>query len=154
VKIGEIKIDPAKQEQGAWVKDIPEMGEVQLKVRGTACVEFRKLQAQLIEQVPRSRRVRGRLSQEDQDSIMDACLHRVALLDWKGFQNDDGSELPYDRDLAKTFISDPAYRKIREAILWAASSVAEDLTAVIEDVVGNSPTPSAGSSNGAAANPS
>ena len=154
MKIGELKIDPAKQEQGAWVKDIPEMGEVQLLVRGLACSEFRKLQTQLIEQVPRSKRIKGKLDPDEQDRIMDVCLHRTILLGWKGFQNDDGSELPYSRELALTFLTDPAYRKIREAVLWAASSVAEDRTAVMEAVAGNLPTSSGGNSNGASANPS
>lgn len=154
MKMSDIAIDPEKLENGAWVDEIPELGNIALRVRGMGCEEFRKLQAKLIEAIPRNRRLRGKLRQEDSDDVMDACLHRVILLDWRGIEGEDGAPQPYDRDLALSWIKNPKFRKFRDGIIWAASTVAEEIGEQTDAALGNSPTPSAGTSNGEAANPS
>lgn len=154
MKISEIQIDPEKLENGAWVKEIPEMEGLELRVRGIGCAEFRKLQAKLFEAIPRSRRLKGRVSQEDQDRILDTCLHRVILLDWRGIEDDADQPIAYEKGLALEYLTNPKFKKFREAVVWAASTVAEDDAADVEEAVGNSPPPSAGTSTGEAENPS
>lgn len=150
MKIGEIKVDPAKIEAGAWVDEIPEFDGVRLKVRGLGCKEQQKLQRTLFEAIPRSRRPKGKVSQEDQDRILDRCLHEVILLDWEGLQNDDDSAMAYDKAKALTFITDPAFKKFRDAVIWAADTVANDKAETVEAAVGNSQASSAGNSPGEA----
>jgi len=154
MKMSDIAIDPEKLEHGAWVGDIPELGDIELRVRGMGCAEFRKLQSKLIEAIPRKRRLKGKLRQEDNDDVMDACLHRVILLDWRGIEGENGTPQPYDRDLALRWIKEPRFRKFREGIIWAAATVAEDIGEATDAALGNSQTPSAGISNGAPENPS
>lgn len=153
MKLSDIEVDPIKIESGEWVGDIPEMPGLRLKVRGTGCAAYRKLQAQLIEAVPRNRRIGGKLSQEDQDRITTACLHRVVLLDWEGLEADDDTPQPYDKALAETYLADPRYRKFRDAVTYAASIVGESQAQALQDDMGNSSTASAGISAGATRKP-
>lgn len=151
MKLSEIKVDPAKIEAGAWVDEIPEFDGVRLKVRGLGCKEMQKLQRTLFDAIPRSRRPKGKVSQEDQDRILDRCLHEVILLDWDGLQNDDDTPMAYDKAKALTFITEPAFKKFRDAVIWAADTIANDKAETVNAVVGNSPPSSGGSSPGEAA---
>ncbi len=151
MKLSEIKVDPAKIEAGAWVDEIPEFDGVRLKVRGLGCKEMQKLQRTLFDAIPRSRRPKGKVSQEDQDRILDRCLHEVILLDWDGLQNDDDTPMAYDKAKALTFITEPAFKKFRDAVIWAADTIANDKAETVNAVVGNSPPSSGGSSHGEAA---
>lgn len=148
MKMSSIAIDPTKREQGAWVSDIPELPGVSLKVRGADCAEARKLRASLVEQIPRQRRLRGRIEPEDQDKITDAILHRVLLLDWSGIEDDQDQPIPYSKDQALEYLSDPRFTVFRSGALWAANIVAEDKDVGAEADVGNSSKSSAGSSSG------
>ncbi len=151
MKLSEIKVDPAKIEAGAWVDEIPEFDGVRLKVRGLGCKEMEKLQRSLFEAIPRSRRPKGKVSKEDQDRILDRCLHEVILLDWDGLQNDDDTPMAFDKAKALTFITEPAFKKFREAVIWAADTIANDKAEAVEAAVGNSQPSSGGSSPGEAA---
>lgn len=150
MKLSEIKVDPAKIEAGAWVDEIPEFDGVRLKVRGLGCKEMQKLQRTLFDAIPRSRRPKGKVSQEDQDRILDRCLHEVILLDWEGLQNDDDTPMAYDKGKALTFITDPAFKKFRDAVIWAADTIANDKAEAVNAAVGNSPPSSGGNSPGEA----
>lgn len=151
MKISDVRVDPSKIEAGAWIGDVPEFETVRFKVRGLGCSEQQKLQRRLFEGIPRSRRPKGRISDDDQERILNRCLVEVILLDWDGLQNDDDSPLPYSREMAEKFITDPAYRKLREAVIWAADAVANDRAEGVAVATGNSALTSVGSSNGAVA---
>lgn len=149
MKMSSIAIDPTKREQGAWVSDIPELPGVRLKVRGSECAEARRLRSALIEQLPRQKRIRARLDAEDQDQITGAVLHRVLLLDWDGIEDDQDQPVPYSKEQALEYLTDPRFSVFRSGALWAANVVAEDQDAAKVDDVGNSSKSSAGSSSGA-----
>lgn len=151
MKLSEIKVDAAKIEAGAWVDGIPEFDGVRLKVRGLGCKEQQKLQRSLSDAIPRSRRPKGKIADEDQERILNRALVEVILLDWEGLQNDDDTPMAYDKGKAQTFITDPAFRKFRDAVIWAADTVANDKVEAVEAAVGNSQTSSGGNSPGEAA---
>ena len=50
--LGEHKIDVAKREDGEWVDEIPEMGDLRLLVRGSDNKQWRKRFDALLERVP------------------------------------------------------------------------------------------------------
>lgn len=137
MKISEIKIDAQKFEQGAWVDNIPGMGDLRLKVRGVNNASWRKLQATLIAAVPRGKRVGGRIDPAEQDRITAVCLRDACLLDWDKLENDDGSAIPYAKEVAGKLLSDPATQMFRDAVSWAAGMVAENDGAAVEEVAGN-----------------
>lgn len=126
MKLSDLKIDAEKFEQGAWVDDIPEMGGLRLKVRGLGNTDFRKTQTRLTEAEPRQYKPRGRLLPERQDAITAICLLDTVLVDWDGLTDENDQPMPYSKEQAKVLLTEPAYRRFRDAVVWAASVVAED----------------------------
>lgn len=132
MKLSELKVDAVKVEQGAWVDNIPELEGLRLKVRGANNKDWRKLQARLISAIPRQKRVGGQLDPAEQDRIMAIVLRDTCLLDWDGLEGDDGKPLPYTKESAEQFLTDPQYAKFREGVTWAATVVGEQRDAVLE----------------------
>lgn len=119
------KIDIEKLEQGAWVGDLPEMGGLRLKTRGSNNRDWRKLQSKLIAAVPRQKRI-GSLDPDEFDRITAILLRDTALLDWEGLENVDGTPLPYSKEQAYEYLTNPEYgRKFLAAAIYAADMVAE-----------------------------
>lgn len=137
MKLSERKIDPAKREDGAWVKDIPEWDELRLKVRGIDNKDWAKRSLALIQAVPRARRVNG-LQRDDRERINGILLLDHALLDWRGLEDDEGKPEPYSKELARKYLTQPEYEPFRDAVMWAATVVAERGYAEIEADAKNS----------------
>jgi hypothetical protein len=132
MKLSDSKVDTTRIEQGEWVDRIPELEGVRFKVRGINNKDWRKLQGRLLDAVPRRNRVGNRLSPDEMDRMNAKLLLDTILLDWDGFEDDDGNALPYSKDLAKTLLSDPAYQKVRDGVLWAAQFVADGIASDLE----------------------
>jgi hypothetical protein len=148
VKLGEIAIDADRAEQGAWVDDIPEVEGLRLKVRGTNNADWRRLQARLLDAVPRKKRLGGRLDPDEQDRIMSSCLLNACLLDWDGLEDDDGKPIAYSKEWAQKLLNEPEYRRFRDSVVWAASVVAERLDSEAKETAGNLLTLSGGKHDG------
>lgn len=125
------RIDIDKQEQGDWVGDLPGMGELRLKVRGSNNKDWRRMQTILVNSIPRARRIRG-LSPEDADAISCKLLRDCGLLDWEGPTKEDGTPLPFSKEQAYIFLCNPK-NGFLEAALTAANSVAEVAADDLED---------------------
>jgi hypothetical protein len=124
MEIGSTKVDMAKIEQGEWVSDIPDMGDLRLKVRGVNNSDWRLLASQLVAAVPRGKKVSGRVHPDEQDRITSELVLRVGLLDWENVTQ-GGQPVPYSKEQARTFLTDPAYRAFRDAALWACTVVGD-----------------------------
>ena len=148
MKMNEMTIDPDRLENGAWVDDIPEMEGLRLKVRGSQNSDWRRLQAKLLEAVPRKRRIGGRVDQDDMERIITSCLLNACLLDWDGLEGDDGQPISFSKPMAEKLLKEPEYRRFRDGVVYAASIVAENLEQNKEDITGNLLTLSAGSTGG------
>lgn len=132
------KINVESVEAGAWVGDIPDMGNLRLRTRGINNAGFRKLQQALIAAVPRQDRHKGRISPKTMDEINAKCLLNQALLGWENLENEDGAPIPYSREQAATYLTDPAYRPFYDACIYAATVVGEDQAEGEEADAGNS----------------
>lgn len=141
MKLDDVKIDVVKQEEGAWVGDIPEFEGVRLKVRGINNHDYRKLERKLISTMPRSRRSSTMVDPDEQDRITNQCLFQTCLLDWDGITDTNGSGIeepvPYSKDMARKLIFEPEYRRFRDAVHYAASIVVERSEADREDITKN-----------------
>ncbi len=126
MKLKNLLVNSERLEQGAWVGEIPEMGNLRLNVRGFGNREDKRIQARELEKLPRAQRARGKISDEAQDAIMNARLKGAILLGWEGLEEEDGSPVAMTPDLVETILTDPDYGKLRTSIIWAASIVAED----------------------------
>lgn len=125
MKLNDAKIDAVKFEQGAWVDNIPEMGDLRLKVRGINNADWRRLQQTLYEAVPRNKRIGGRIDPDEQDRITTSCLLSACLIDWENVEDDDGQPLAYSKTAATKLLNDPAMRRFRDSVVWAANVVGE-----------------------------
>ena len=132
MKLSDRKIDLQRREEGAWVKDIPEFMELELKVRGSGNKDWARMEQKRIAAVPRQRRVNG-LEPEDRLRINAILVRDTSLLDWRGIENGTGEPLPYSKEVANTYLTDPQYEAFVWACVWAANVVAEQGQAEIED---------------------
>lgn len=137
MKMKDMAVDTDRVENGAWVDDIPEMEGLKLKVRGSNNVDWRRLQARLVDAVPRKKRPGGRLDPDEQDRVIALCLLNTCLLDWDGLEDDDGKALPYSKQMANTLLTEPQYRRFRDGVIWAAGVVAESDKVNKEEASGN-----------------
>ena len=131
MKIARIDVD--KLEQGDWVSDIPEAGELRIKTRGAQNKDWRKLAVKLTSAVPRSRRgADGSLAPEDNDKILAVLLRDTAILDWEGLEDEDGKPLPYSKEQANEYLTNPETRDFFDAALFAANNVARQRKQAVE----------------------
>lgn len=148
MKLNDLAIDNDRAENGAWVDDIPEVQGLRLKVRASQNADWRRLQAKLLDAVPRKKRLGNRLDPEEQDKIITACLLNCCLLDWEGLEDSDGKPIPYSKQFAQKLLTEGEYRRFRESVIWASSVVAETEQANADDTTGNLLTLSAGNTGG------
>lgn len=142
MKISSLKIDAAKIEAGAWVKDIPGLPGVAFKVRGLGNVASRSFRAKAIDAVPRADRVKG-LSQAAAEKIETDDLVENILLDWSGIDADedapDGAPQPlaFSKVIAAKYLADPDFAVFKGGILYAAQVVADLGADDLADDLGN-----------------
>lgn len=135
--IKDLKRDMASIEGGAWVDDIPQMGELRLRVRGSGYKEYTALLARLTRSVPREERdARGNLTQEAAIRVMAEAMHAKILLEWDGL-TDDKVPVPYDKELALQWMTDPETRPFLDAVVYAAQVVENGRAAADEMMSGN-----------------
>lgn len=132
MELNDIAIDADRFEQGAWVDHIPEMGDLRLKVRGVGNADYRKLQARLIDALPRAKKQGGKIEPDELDRITATCLLETVLLDWDGIMI-NGKSAPYSKEQAKELLLNPKWRRFRDAVAWAASIVADEGALGIEE---------------------
>ncbi len=90
-------------EKGAWVGDLPGAPGVNLKVIGTASKAYRKaIQAKM--EAARKKQDGKPLTADQVTVLVREVFGEVALLDWKGLTS-EGKELPFDRELAKKWLT-------------------------------------------------
>jgi len=124
MKLSDHKIDLKKREEGAWVTDIPDFLDLALKVRGSGNKDWARMEAKLIAAVPRQRRVNG-LEPDERLRINSILVRETSLLDWRGIENGTGEPLPYSKEAANKYLTDPEYEAFVWACIWAANVVAQ-----------------------------
>lgn len=134
--LNSLTVDVAKVEEGDWVSQIPELGDIKLKVRGFANAGYRRMQTELFRAVPLSRRGDA----AEQERINNQLLIETILIDWTGL-TDNGKVIPYSKELAKKLLTDPQYQPFRDGVFWASHAVAESKSEVLEADGKNSQQP-------------
>lgn len=124
-------------EAGVWVDRIPNLGEVELRVRGMSSDLYKSSLEEALRLVPRKLRDRdGTPFLSERKRIITDLLHRVILLDWRGI-TEDGKVLPYSRERAQQWCTDPSYAHFADAVVYAASIVDNGQAELEEEVTGN-----------------
>lgn len=138
MKLSDIAIDVERSEGGDWVRDIPDAGELQLKVRGLRSKDYQQRIATQMAAVPRSKRVAGRIPADVSGRIIGEAMAEHLLLDWRGLTDDNDQPLPFSKEKARQLLVDPRYTRFREWVSWAAAEVEELGADAVEAPLGNS----------------
>lgn len=136
MKLADQTIDPIKLEEGDWVENIPEWGDLRLKVKGIRNKAWVRMQRILMDAVPKKMKIGGRIDETEQDKITTSLLLNTCLLDWSGLE-DDVTPIPYSKEKASELLNNPRHRNFRDAVIWAATVVAEQGAVVVEDAAKN-----------------
>lgn len=131
MKLEQMAVDPAAIEEGRWVGNLPELPDVQVRVRGFGNRDYRALQQKLMRSVSGAQRALG-MGVDEQDRQQTTLLVETILLDWKGIDIADGVPLPFSKEKALELLSDPRMVKFRGAVIFAASLVGEQEAAEAE----------------------
>lgn len=134
MKLSAFEVNPARVDDGAWVKSIPGAPGLRLLVRGINSLACEKARARVRAEIYLEKR--GNLDDADLRRIEDAALAE-ALLGWEGLEDDDGTPIPYSRDLAVSLTGDRRYMEMREAVDFAARIVGRASADFVEDAAKN-----------------
>lgn len=136
--IEELKLNPNHYEDGAWVGNIPQFGDVKLKVRGLRSKVYREALDAEMRKVPRKLRApNGEPFLSERLRITADLMSKVVLLDWSGIAS-KGKPLPFDRNLAQEWCTNPAYIQFAESVAYAAQLVDAGSGQDEEEILGNS----------------
>lgn len=142
--ISSLKRDSAAVAAGQWVADIPGLGDVRLRVRGLSSPIVVAVRGRKERKVPRDQRERdGSLKAEVGIQVFGEVLHEAVLLDWEGL-TDNGTPVPFDSDLANTWLTDPDFAFFADAVVYAAQIVDKGRVEQSDALLGNSEAPSRG----------
>lgn len=136
MKLSEVALNVGNIESGQWIENIPEMDNLRIKTRGINNADWRRKMSKLLATVPRDKRRGNNVDGDEMDKIISQCLYECALQDWGNLSDADGKDIAYSKDFALTLLTDPQYRRFRDAALFAASIVGDEV-AVSEEVVKN-----------------
>ena len=137
--LNEHRVDPKVRSEGAWVGEkygtpIPEMGDLELRVRGADNKEWRKRADALVAAVPRKNRLNG-LGPEDRDRISAICCRDHGLLEWNNLTI-GGQAVPYSKEKAGELLLNPEWSTFRAAALWACEIVGTQIAAEVKEDAG------------------
>ena len=143
MEINKLRRDSSKIEGGDWVDNIPGMGDLRLKVRGSNSRIVRKAL---------SKKVFGLDGPIPEEGLPDDVSDRIdaevsaesVLLDWDGLTQ-DGKPFPYDPEVAKAWLADLDFDDFKRAVDYAANVVAKRRKEAEESIAKNSAKSSAGS---------
>lgn len=134
--IGKQKVNAEAIEQGEWIENIPEAGDLRLKLRGRTCADYRQMQQRLISALPRNVRFQSPLPLETSDRINLTCLVEVCMIDWEGVL-DNGQPVKFSKELALQIMKDPAQIDFQEAVYRALEMVGRGEKAANEAIAKN-----------------
>lgn len=123
-------------DEGAWVGDIPNAGNLRLKVRGMNSRLVRDARESKERAVENSDRARdGTLTSSASMRVLGEVLHEAVLLDWENL-TDGGNEVKFSQALAKEWLTNPAFEQFADAVVWAARYVDRN-SASLDDAAKN-----------------
>lgn len=127
MKLSDMKVDSAQIEskEGDWVENIPELPGIRIKARAANNADYRLLEGRLVREIPQAQRLTG-ISPADQDRIAGTLLLETIVCDVDGLtEDDDTMPLKYTKELGKTLLLNPDFRRFQAGAAYAAAVVAQ-----------------------------
>lgn len=143
IKLSSLRADLEKERKGTWqtaLSVIPDP-DVQFLVSSIHLPAYTSARNMLLQRLARIHK-----SNPPDEAIMTGVGGLFAehlLHDWKGLANDDGSPVPFSKELALKLLTDPANRDLIRAVEQAAGEAGRIDVDFVEDEVKNSGKPSA-----------
>lgn len=135
IKLASLKADLEAEAQGEWI-DYPEWPGVAFNVRSLHYPAYATARDLLIQKLTRQNRgVMPPVEKLAPEIGKLYCKH--ILFGWRGL------DVEYSPTVALETMSDPAFRKVAEAVEWCAGRVAQRDIEFVEKQAGNSAAPSA-----------
>lgn len=135
--IKNLKQNSAAISAGQWVGQIPNMGDLRLKVRGMGSAQYGLAYSRRLQALTRDDRDRdGTALPSARIRVTAEALHEAVLLDWDGLES-GGKPLAYDSDQAFLWLTDPDYVQFVDAVLYAARVVDNGRAEVEGTTAGN-----------------
>jgi len=143
MKLTDIAVDLEREEQGDWV-EIPDLPGVSLKVRSLYNKDFQQAHQLMARKL--NRRYGNRPVPLDvQTQSYARILAENVLIDWSGISDENEQAVEYSAELGREVLAEPQYRKLADAVTWAAGFVGDQEIEELEESGKNSEAPSAGS---------
>jgi hypothetical protein len=133
--IGNFKRDSAAIKAGQWVSDIPDAGDIRVRVRGLSspvAIDARARKERSAAKKDRNRD--GTIKAEPGIQIMREVLSEVILLEIEGL-TEGGKPVTIER--AKAMMLDPNYEGLADIVTWAARAVDRGVADVTEEAEKN-----------------
>jgi hypothetical protein len=148
IRASSLKADIQTENDGQWMT-YPEFNDPDfgLKVRAlTSTLYTDRIQKE-------ARRLNNKYGRDpipDEENIQATAkaLVDTILLDWKGITDDAGQPIPYSRDLAYDWLTDPAYRELRGAVMVCAGRLGQVKVESLDEDAKKSAPPSVTASTG------
>jgi hypothetical protein len=135
--IAAVKRDSAAVEAGQWVDEIPQMGDLRLRVRGFSSPVVIEARSAKERAVPAGDRHRdGSIKADVGMQITRQVIVEAVLLDWDNLCA-NGKKVKYSVEKAEEWILDPDFTPFADAVAWAASYVDRGRASMAEDVEKN-----------------
>jgi hypothetical protein len=148
MEISAFKRDSNNVKAGQWIGDIPGMGDLRLRVRGLSTPTAVAYRSRLERAVPRNERDRdGSLKPEQMVEVFSKVMLEHILIDWDGITQ-NGKPVPYSKELATEWLTNPDFRPFADAVAWAAGVVDRGGEETEGELGKSSPKPSSGKSSG------
>lgn len=128
MKLSSLKVNSDTNQNGRWVKDLPDLGDIEVFIRSNNNPQYRRHMQALVRALPASKRKKGVVDPLEMDRINGICLAHDALCGdgWRNFQDENGVDIPFDAKTAEKIMLDPDMRKFRDGVFVAASQVDEE----------------------------
>lgn len=134
MEISNLKRSAVKVADGDWVRDIPQMGDLALKVRGIGYEAYKQTMARKLRAIPSKERERdGNPSEAALHRARGEALHEHVLLDWDGL-TDSGKKLEYNSETALVWLTSPEFEDFHYAVVYAAGVVGKESKERIEGI--------------------
>lgn len=116
MRLDQIKVVTTRIESGGWVRDLPNLPGVAVKVRGYGNADYRRLLTKLRQ----GKSVEEINDPDYQDQENARLLRDTILMDWSGIE-----ETPFSPETADMLLSNPEYAVFRSAVMYAGNVVAQ-----------------------------
>lgn len=122
-------------DEGTWVGDLPSAPGVRLRVRGLTSDPVRKTQEAKQAKMRASKKGKP-LTDDDKTQVFKETIAEQVLLGWEGLES-NGEPLPYDAQLARSWIMARNGEKFTTLIIEAAKSLDDNPDDFIEAAAKN-----------------